>query len=483
MKQINVLRMILSSGLSIPLTLGLSVGLTLGCSSRFSPKPIGTAVSSPVALAVHNSGTHFYVLNGNFSHVYDDGSILVIDSSGNKIRGISTPRVGQFLSSTESGNYLMAGFSPDPETAAKAQIRLYDISAPEIPTLVKTFEIDCTPINGIERGSYLAVSCLEGSIYVGKLSGANSTLTKVRTPDGLARRAMHIDTTRNLLFAFVTDLREATYQDRKLKDENSYSITYEPTPTANEVPDDYEKSKAILEQGSSLRNQYKFLIYDLASEEAKGFPEKTNKDSDANLEMRYLYFDVLKTGNIGPAAGEKYYRTNFWAAKPDPTNGNVFYLSHRGHPDPTISPDAAGIVKVTISGDPRSQTGVAPKTPENFAFEGFYGYQAEKESRAYPADFVFQNIAGTPQLIFNDYRDQIYFTTNYYRIASASVFGTSSAEPTANKKIEKTTASNALLGVAVNAAGKALTASFFADTLIMLDISSSGDITESKRIQ
>lgn len=461
----------------------LAILLFVGCSSRQSAKPIGTAVSSPVALAAHKLGNHFYVLNGNFSHVYDDGSILVLDTAGNKIKGVSSPRLGQFLTVTETENYLIAGFSADPETGAKAAINLYDTSNPENPSLAKTIEMDCTPINGLERGGYLAVSCLEGSIYVGKFAGGNSTLQKVRTPDGSARRALHIDTARNLLYAFVTDLREATYQDRKLKDENSYSATYEPTATPNETPDDYEKSKAILEQGAALRNQYKYLVYDLASEEAKGFPEKTNKDVDASAEMRYLYFDVVKSGNVGPLTGDKYYRTNFWAAKPDPNDANVFYLSHRGHPDPTISPDAAGIVKVTVTGDPRSQSGIAPKTSDHFAFEGFYGYQSNKETKSYPADFVYASIAGTPLLIFNDYRDQIYFSTNYYRIGSAKTFGANSAEPTTSQRIESTAVGDSFLGIAVTAAGKAITASFFADSLIMLDINASGDITETKRIQ
>jgi len=125
-----------------------------------------------------------------------------------------------------------------------------------------------------------------------------------------------------------------------------------------------------------------------------------------------------------------------------------------------------------------------PKTSDNFTFEGFYGYHAGKDLRAYPGEFQYLSISsGAPLLIFNDYRDSIVFKQNYFRIGAVSTFGTSSTEPTADHKIEKTDTRNAFLGFAVTPAGKGITLSFFADTLIMLDISSTGVITEGKRIQ
>ncbi len=464
----------------------LSALAMIGCSSKISQKAIGTAISSPIAVVAHGGGNYFYVLNGNFSHEYRDGSILILDTEGNKIKALSTPRVGQFLKTTESGNYLLAGFSADPETGVntKANLQIFDTANPTEPSLVKTFELDCTPNNAVERSNYIAVSCLSGSIYAGKLNGANSTLSKVRGSDGFTRRAMHIDTARNLLYAFVSDIGESSLNDTKQADIYSYGKDYVAIDGANEVPDDFERSRTLSEQRNNLKNTYKFLVYDLAAGEAAGFPEKSSKDLEASKEMRYVYFDVLRAGNTGRTSDQKYYRTNFWSAQADPTDPNVFYLSHRGNTDAVVTPDAAGIVKVTVSGDPRSQNGIAPKTSDNFTFEGFYGYHAGKDLRAYPGEFRYLSInSGAPLLIFNDYRDSVVFKENYFRIGAVTTFGSSSAEPAADHKIEKTDTRNAFLGFAVTPAGKGITLSFFADTLIMLDISSTGVITEGKRIQ
>ena len=137
-----------------------------------------------------------------------------------------------------------------------------------------------------------------------------------------------------------------------------------------------------------------------------------------------------------------------------------------------------------MSEDPRSQGGVVPKTSDHFTFEGFYGYHVSKDLRAYPGEFKYLAINnGSPLLIFNDYRDKILYGENFFRIGAVSTFGSASMEPPAGQKVEKTDTTNALLGLAVTQTGKAMTLSFFADSLIMLDISSTGVITEGKRIQ
>ena len=140
----------------------LSALAMIGCSSKISQKAIGTAISSPIAVVAHGGGNYFYVLNGNFSHEYRDGSILILDTEGNKIKALSTPRVGQFLKTTESGNYLLAGFSADPETGVntKANLQIFDTANPTEPSLVKTFELDCTPNNAVERSSCIPLQAI-----------------------------------------------------------------------------------------------------------------------------------------------------------------------------------------------------------------------------------------------------------------------------------------------------------------------------------
>ena len=461
----------------------LSILLIGACSSKPTPAPIGMAISGPIAVTSHASGSHFYVLNSNASKAYDDGSILVLDASGNKLNAISAPRMGMFLVATESGNYILSGFPEDLETKAPSKVQLYDTSNPATPTLLKTFNLDCIPLNATERDTYIAVSCLNGSIYVGKLNGANSTLSKVRQTDSTTRRALYIDSARKLLYAFPTDMAEQTFSDRKLVDKTTYGTDFSQIPSPNEVPDDFEKSRTAVNFNTAVKNSFRFLIYDLAQGEADGFPEKTSKDPVATQEQRFIYFDVLKSGHAAPAADEKYYRTNFWAARPDPQDSNSFYLSHRGASENSESQDASGIVKVSVIGDPKVQSGITPKTSDFFKFEGFYGYHPASSNMAYPNDFQYLLLNGTPLLVFNDYRDIVYNKENFYRLGTASKFGGNSTEPQNSQKIEKSSPNDALMGIAVTSAGKGASLSFFSDEVILLDITNTGDITEAKRIK
>jgi hypothetical protein len=461
----------------------LSACLLAACSSKLTPTPIGLSISGPVAVTPHRTSSHFYVLNSNASKTFDDGSILTLDTSGNKVNAVSTPRIGLFLITAESGDFIISGFAEDLENKSASQIHLYDTSNPTAPSLVKTFALDCVPANATERDSYIAVSCLSGSIYVGKLNGVNSTLTKVRPSDGTTRRALYIDSPRKLLYAFPTDMAEPTYSDRKLVDKMTYGSDFTALPTPNEIPDEFEKSRTAVSFNTGVNSSFKFLVYDLAQEEANGFPEKTIKDLSISQELRYIYFDVLKSGHAAPAADEKYYRTNFWTARPDPQDPNSFYLSHRGAAENSATQDASGILKVSVIGDPKVQNGVMPKIPEFFKFEGFYGYHPASSELAYPNDFQFLLLNSTPLLIFNDYRDIVYNKENYFRLGTASKFGAQSVEPLGNQKIENTSPSDALIGIAVNSAGKGMSLSFFSDEVILLDITNSGDITETKRIK
>ena len=137
----------------------------------------------------------------------------------------------------------------------------------------------------------------------------DTELQFVRQPDSKTRRALYIDTSRSLLLAFTTDYSsDQGFRDARYLDQSSYDESFIETSGANEVPDNLESSKDILDALDRSENdlQYKFLVYDIASESAKGFPSIENDSPDAKLEMRWLYFESNRS-KIDFAAGEKYY--------------------------------------------------------------------------------------------------------------------------------------------------------------------------------
>lgn len=99
--------------------------LSTACKRHEVLPALGDKIASPIDAAADKTGTYFYALNSDYHRDYASGSILVIDSAGNKIKAIETPRIGRSL--TIAGDTLIATFSNSKEWPA--QVRLYDISS------------------------------------------------------------------------------------------------------------------------------------------------------------------------------------------------------------------------------------------------------------------------------------------------------------------------------------------------------------------
>ena len=139
---------------------------------------LGQQVAGPIDIT--QSSTHFFVLNADIDRKYNAGSILVLDTNGNRVSATETPRLGRFL--TLSGTTLIAGFGPTDQYQTQPQIQFYNVSNPANPVLEHTISMDCSPVNAVapEGYNYFAVSCVSVEDLhrpVGKPSIINTALS------------------------------------------------------------------------------------------------------------------------------------------------------------------------------------------------------------------------------------------------------------------------------------------------------------------
>lgn len=402
----------------------------VACKKQEKFPELGNRVANPVDVGVDSSERYFYALNSDYPREFNQGSLLVIDTSGAKVNAITLPRLGRSL--TVAGNALIVTLSKSEESPAK--ILLFDISSPEAPRLAKSFEpTECNPLNAIARANYgyWALSCSNGPIYAGDLASPleNSSLQKIRN-FRMSRRALHLDTNRNLLLAFPTDIGEQEFSDLQADDSKSVDDNDAETNEPNEIPDQYERSR--FERAKKARNEiHQFAVINLSESANAGWPEKDQSQSIQDL--RWVYFNLANSdGTLDlPATATnqntKYYRTNFWEGKPDLTDADTFYLSHRGTLDKTrsVSPHANNIIRVKITGD---LTDKAAKTKDVLTFERVYGFKAEleKSDRHFVGDFELASIQGKSVLLINHFRDLVNWPGQGYFSLATKVVGDNS---------------------------------------------------------
>ena len=462
----------------------LTTLLVISCSEPEEFKTLGKNVAGPIDIT--ESATHFYVLNADIDRVYNQGSIMVLDTDGEIVSTLSTPRMGRFLVIRD--DILIAGFGQTDQYETPAQIKFYDISNPENITLEKSITMDCSPVNAVSPSNYqyFAVSCLGGKIYMGTWGASleDTELKFVRQPDSITRRALYIDTSRNLLLAFTTAYyypREPEFRDARYLDQSSYDESFNETSGANEVPDNLESSQDILEALARSDNdlQYKFLVYDIASESAKGFPSIENDSPDAKLEMRWLYFESNRS-KIDFAAGEKYYRSNFWMTLPHESDPNSFYISQRGNEN--NSPDSNAIFKFRITADPLPSGGQAPTTSSFLTVTAAYGYETEPTVAAlqrFTHNFATATTNSQDYFVVNEFKDKSikkeYFDSANYALGF---------QTTAGEKIGvKNNSDRANAYFAVGAIGdKVLAGSFYSNQLILFQVAPGSDIKQVRTI-
>lgn len=463
--------------------------ISLGCANNEEFPVLGSKIASPADVASSKDGEYFYILNADMDRTYNAGSILVLDREGERVHAISTPRLGRSL--TVAGDQLIAVFDdPGPKVGEDPRAILYDLSDPRNPSEISNWQLDCLPISTTMRSGYqyFTIACQDGTLYVGDLTA--KTVTKVRQYSG-TRRAMHIDPDRGLLFAFVTDMgRVGDNSDLIAADEGTWDEQFNKIDEENEVPDNFENTRDRVRQQSSNRRRYQVAIYDFNEEAKAGFPYRKNTDPVVSNEYRWLYFNLTNfDGTPDQEAGytkakEKYYRTNFWEAKPDPKDRDSFFVSHRGLGIPNNSPDANSIVRVTITADPRpTSAGIVPKTKDILKFKRIYGFggsQSSPEKPGYTGDFELVHSAGFDTVIVNNFRDLVNFRTHggpRFSISAATL------DPSIwFSELSSTSGKDGFYQLAKGKGDRIATCSFYGNEVILLDVRAGTDITEIKRI-
>ncbi len=525
--------------------------LTLSTCARDEKfEDIAQNIAGPIDLSLSADESTVYVLNADIDRRFNSGSILMMDSDGNKLGHTKTPRLGRFLA--RIGNALIVGFDRDSnDEKVFPKLHIYDVSNPTAPVLAKEFELECTPVNAVGRQNYkhFAVSCINsrlvanrGQLYMGtfgETSLQDSTIKLVRKYNQ-TRRAMYIDSDRQLLFMFPTDMDRQESRDlgpderQTSEDKKSWTVTYtqESASSAitaadveasepNEVPDSFEATNsARLKRGA--RRAFQFIVYDIEKEAAaqpEAFPFRSDESNIAGSETisyprvyqegratadqaiitgehRWLYFN-LRDFDGTPDLGDKFlanqylkfYRTNFWEAKADPLDADAFLISQRQAPGDFYS-YSNNVIRVRIVGNARvnSETGNAPITSDYLDFERVYGFRGETTegtvaeldesgSRSYPGDFEMQIVSGRPLLVVNHFRDLDNFESKFRGFAITAK--TLDGDIWVASKSE-TDPKSSFYQVVLTSKGVGFSSSFYGQTVIRFEVEPGVDISNLK---
>ena len=395
------------------------------CTGQIDLPPIEGNVSSPTDIAVSDADEdnmgYFFILNANFNHVYETGSILIISRDGSKKKSVPISRLGRSLK--VAGNRLLITFDENEGEGEKSKVELYEISYsptgdfPDL-TLKKSWELDdCRPLNSsVRKGyQYFAVACESGSLLLGNFTTelSSSSLTEIRKFPTFVRRALHFDTEKNILFAFMTDMNVPNYQDLYLKDTQTWNKDSQQLEEgSNDVPDQYEDTLKVRKRLAEQGNAFQFVAIDLNKTEniENGTPKFRELKDIKDEELRWMYFSLNdKDGNpedptlsSGEDSGNyKYYRANFWEASVDPNDSSSFYLSHRGKATPEGSPHSNNIVHVKLKADALTEN---QKTEDLFDFTRVFGLAEQKTGLEYTGHFAFTKVGGKDVLLVNNFR-------------------------------------------------------------------------------
>jgi hypothetical protein len=233
------------------------------------------------------------------------------------------------------------------------------------------------------------------------------------------------------------------------------------------------------------------VVYNIKEEattkpEAFAFKELTKSTN----ELRWIYFDLSNFDDTPDVTTtidsqyRRYYRTNFWEAKPDPENSGAFFLSHRGFSDAqkTGSPHSNSILRVSYQASKMLEGGIY--TDKFMTFERVYGFKGELEAsgKDYPGSFDIANVQGKQVLVVDHFRDLYNWPRNqtYFAVAG-KIIGENDGWVS---KIESTDPLYSYNEVALTSSGRALATSFYGDRVILLDVIPETDITTNiKTIQ
>jgi hypothetical protein len=407
--------------LSLIFLTGLLLALS-GCAKKEKISAIDLNVSGPVD-AAYKDGL-FFVLNSSFDRAYVDGSILVVSEEGQRLRATSIPRMARRMVLSGSDVFVTYDRAEDD---SEVGLDLFSVAENGELTLQKRWRgsnlegLDCLPINVVVDSSseLFAVGCNTGKVFLGKFNQDRSqTQLKLIRHYLYPRRAMLIDSTRQTLLMFPTNLGLQSSADLLSEDIGSYdpeSNQLIAQEGGNEVPDTFELSRFKFRNSKNLRRRYQFVSLDLSP----GYDgieyaqvERFLPEDDPDRELRWLYFTLADAdGTLDTAAGflnlnQKHYRTNIFAAQADPNDADVFYLSHRGKQN-VENRFANSIIKVRIKGDLSDKSA---NTSEVFEFERIYGFKGELDERHhFPSHFFLGDVLGRRTLLVNHFKDLVNF--------------------------------------------------------------------------
>jgi hypothetical protein len=498
-----------ASALALPLALALAAAASASCKREEKFPPLDDQIASPVDVAASADGERFYVLNADFDRTYNVGSVLVLDADGEKVGSVEVPRMGRTLNVAGDDMIVTVDFRDDGEGP---EAILFDLSGDnrDAPVERARWDLPCSPYNVVMHPGYrhFALACVGGTLMMGTLEDDRSAseLKSVRSY-GTTRRALHLDPARELLFGFTTDASkqdsgDAELIDTQTFDENAKEIIPEGAEEsdANEVPDVMESTRRAL-SNKGQRNAYQFFVFDLAAERdvAEGcevtddescvFPFRENTDPVVQRELRWIYFKLANFDGTPDGSSHeadpnyKYYRTNFYDAKPDPEDPDTFYLSHRGKAK--RSPHSNQIVRVHLDGDPRVSDGKVPRTEDVMSFERVYGFKgAEVSKESYPGDFELASVGGQKLLVVNHFRDLVnWLRSDTYFSLGAKTLDDESLWFTEIQGSLSGTEVTSYFQVAVTDAGKAVSCSFYGNAVLLLEVVPGVGIRELKRIE
>ncbi len=488
---------------TIPLFCAAIFSSFLNCKTEERLEQLGKKVAGPIDVAQANG--LFYVLNSDFDRSHTSGSILIVDPSAKdgeqKLKAITTARMGRSLHINDS---LMLVTFDQEELGGQGQVQLRQVSEDglELP-VVASWPIDCSPVNAIisPLKRYLAVSCLGGDTWVGRLDAndpSQSTLQLVRSY-GMTRRAIYIHESESqaVLIAFPTDMGEQRFTDLTDSDVKSYDPEAEPNndgtlvlkDESNEVPDIFEQTVSDLRR-LNARRTYQMVIYNLKSGEANGFPfvelGTLKKPTLADQEHKYIYYN-LKGRNTEQELdqtaenGQKFYHTNFWEAKQDPLAANSFLISQRGI---SSSVYANNVIRVTLNQpallNDAENFGL---TSEMFSFERIFGFSADNpSSKNYPGDFELYQADSKNLLVVNNFRDAVYWPGQENFAVTVKSLGEANTSTKPAEYLSDDFDESAYQ-LAIDDSGTVLSCSFYGGALLVFDLADDGSISLRKKIE
>lgn len=487
------------SRLKLALVALVILAMNVACPKEEFPE-IGENFAGPVATEVSPDNQYFYILNSDFEWTYNQGSILVVDTAGQKVAAHVTHRMGRSMK--VRGNRMVITFDRQ-DADDDRSVRYYDLSDPVNPALVHTWYLPCDPLNAefSQTSAYFFVSCRGGDLYVG--SFADPSLFKIVRSFGRTRRAMYLDDANQLLYSFVTDLGRQSDSDKFDQDKVGFDKNGTEVEGENEIPDSFEDSKTARRRPAA-RYVYQFTVVDIAEMEQGGFQYHSvgdPKDPQASYESRFLYYFLNNADGVDDSpdvdkTDMKYYRTNFWDAVKHPSKEGVFYLSHRGN-----SEGANNIVRVDVIGDPRAKDQLPeggcsnnhllveekciPLLKEYMTFNRVYGFQNEVKDLHYPGEFVVQKIQGRLMTVVNHFRDLVYWPPDKREFAIESKVLQENGEPSTSpiQREAKSSHIDSYFQIAVTPEGQALTCSFYGNSAVLMSIVPEVPIEVVTRIQ